>query len=178
MRTTIERKENRIGIRISDDTKERIERESARRGIRVSEYLREIIEGEPVPKEPVLEVSENTSELRERIEELETENRSLKFMIDDPLREEVERMAEMTCGVQEFYRGVLEKIKNGEMDFNERGFGITDWDIEEATRNVRDQIDDLHRACEEKQEDRVKAMTRVLKVGLTKVRAEIWGIRN
>lgn len=173
MRTTIERKENRIGIRISDDTKERIERESARRGIKVSEYLREIIEGEPVPKD-------SDSELRERIEELETENRSLKFMIDDPLREEVERMAEMTCGVQEFYRGILEKIKNGEMDFNENGFDMTDTDVVEALKNdeIRKRIVDLRIGCDEKQESKVRAMTRALKIGLDKVRAEIWGIKN
>ena len=116
--------------------------------------------------------------LKDEIEQLKT---NLEFVLSDTsCRSEVESMAEMTCGVETFYKSVLEKIKNGEMDFNENGFDLTDTDVVEALKNteVRQRIDDLRRGCDEKQENKTKAMTRALRVGLDKVRNEIWGIRG
>lgn len=116
--------------------------------------------------------------LKDEIEQLKT---NLDFVLSDSSsRGEVESMADMTCGVETFYKSILEKIKNGEMDFNENGFDLTDTDVAEALKNmeVRQRIDDLRHGCDEKQENKTKAMTRALKVGLDKVRGEIWGIRG
>jgi len=116
--------------------------------------------------------------LKDEIEQLKA---NLDFVLGDTsCRSEVENMANMTCGVETFYKSILEKIKNGEMDFNENSFDLTDTDVAEALKNaeVRQRIDDLRRGCDEKQESKIKAMTRALKVGLDKVRGEIWGIRG
>lgn len=118
-------------------------------------------------------------QLKKRIEELQTEIAGMKFLTPE-YRDEVENMAEMTCGVERFYKSILDKIENREMDFNENGFDLTDAEVVEALRNVeiREQLDDMRKGCDEKQVDRVKAMTRALKQGLIKVRSEIWGIRG
>ena len=114
--------------------------------------------------------------LKDEIAELKA---NLDFLISDTSsRREVEDMAEMTCGIDKFYKSVLDKVERGEMDFNENGFDLTDTDVVEALKNteVRQRIEDLRRGCDEKQESKTKAMTRALKVGLDKVRGEIWGI--
>ena len=116
--------------------------------------------------------------LKDEIRELKA---NLDFVLSDTTcRSEVENMAEMTCGVERFYRSVLDKVKDGEMDFNENGFDMTDMDVVEALKNdeIRKRIVDLRIGCDEKQESKVRAMTRALKIGLDKVRAEIWGIKN
>lgn len=116
--------------------------------------------------------------LRDEIEGLKA---NINFLLDDSSsRREVEVMAEMTCGVDKFYKSVVDKVERGEMDFNENGFDLIDIDVVEALRNdeVRKQLDDLRRGCDEKQVDKIKAVTRVFKVGLGKVRSEIWGIRS
>lgn len=116
--------------------------------------------------------------LKDEIRELKAH---LDFVLSDTTcRSEVENMAEMTCGVEKFYRSILDKVKDGEMDFNENGFDMTDMDMVEALKNdeIRKRIVDLRIGCDEKQESKVRAMTRALKIGLDKVRAEIWGIRN
>ena len=118
-------------------------------------------------------------QLKKRIEELQTEIAGMRFLTPE-YRDEVENMAEMTCGVERFYKSILEKVEQSEMDFNENGFDLTDAEVVEALRNVeiREQLDDMRKGCDEKQVDRVKAMTRALKQGLIKVRGEIWGIKN
>lgn len=116
--------------------------------------------------------------LKDEIRELKAH---LDFVLSDTTcRSEVENMAEMTCGVERFYRSILDKVKDGEMDFNENGFDMTDTDVVEALKNdeIRKRITDLRIGCDEKQESKVRAMTRALKIGLDKVRAEIWGIKN
>ena len=116
--------------------------------------------------------------LKDEIGELKA---NLDFVLSDTsCRSEVENMAEMTCGVERFYRSILDKVKDGEMDFNENGFDMTDTDVVEALKNdeIRKRIVDLRIGCDEKQESKVRAMTRALKIGLDKVRAEIWGIKN
>ena len=118
-------------------------------------------------------------QLKAKIEELNSEIAGLKFLVPE-YRDEVEKMADMTCGVENFYKSVLEKVEREEMDFNERGFELTDTEVVEALRNneIREQLEDMRKGCEEKQVDKVKAMTRALKQGLVKVRGEIWGIKN
>lgn len=118
-------------------------------------------------------------QLKAKIEELNSEIAGLRFLVPE-YRDEVEKMAEMTCGVDNFYKSVLEKVEREEMDFNENGFELTDTEVVEALRNneIREQLDDMRKGCEEKQVDKVKAMTRALKQGLVKVRGEIWGIKN
>lgn len=118
-------------------------------------------------------------QLKAKIDELNSEIAGLRFLVPE-YRDEVEKMAEMTCGVENFYKSVLEKVEREEMDFNENGFELTDTEVVEALRNneIREQLEDMRKGCEEKQEDKVKAMTRALKQGLVKVRGEIWGIKN
>lgn len=118
-------------------------------------------------------------QLKAQIDELKSEIAGLKFLAPG-YRDEVEKMADMTCGVENFYKSVLEKVEREEMDFNKNGFELTDTEVVEALRNneIREQLNDMRKGCEEKQVDKVKAMTRALKQGLVKVRGEIWGIRS
>lgn len=205
-RLTDDKKEHFIGVRINDEIKTFLESQDCS----MSEYIRKVLEDvkhnggivkqndnsdkellatRVVPEAEkdfkngnytglmIVPIGHNKA-LRDEIAELKA---NLDFLISDTSsRREVEDMAEMSCGVEAFYRAILDKIENGEMDFNENGFDLTDTDIAEALKNeeVRKEIDDLRRGCEEKQEDKTKAMTRALKVGLNKVRGEIWGIRG
>ena len=205
-RPTNDKKEHFIGVRINDEIKTFLESQDCS----MSEYIRKVLEDvkhnggivkqndnsdkELLATRVVPEAEKDFKNgnytrlmivpighdkaLRDEIAELKA---NLDFLISDTSsRREVEDMAEMSCGVEAFYRAILDKIENGEMDFNENGFDLTDTDIAEALKNeeVRKEIDDLRRGCEEKQEDKTKAMTRALKVGLNKVRGEIWGIRG
>ena len=114
--------------------------------------------------------------LKDEIRELKA---NLDFVLSDSSsRSEVESMAKKTCGVETFYKSILDKIENREMDFNENGFDLTDTDVAEALKNdeVRKRLEDLRCGCDEKQESRTKAMTMALRVGIDKVRGEIWGI--
>lgn len=232
MRTTSDVKPNRIGIRINDDTKDKLFGLAKQQGVSVSEYIREVIDSvehnnysvehtnnnveqdntierlqkqitelqndnatkqeqiseleadvktkqERIAELEFLNDSDYVEQLKKRIEELQTEIAGLRFLTPE-YRDEVENMAEMTCGVERFYKSILDKIENREMDFNENGFDMTDTDVAEALKNdeVRKRLEDLRRGCDEKQESRTKAMTRALRVGLDKVRGQIWGIKN
>lgn len=232
MRTTSDVKPNRIGIRINDDTKDKLFSLAKQQGVSVSEYIREVIDSvehnnysfehtnnnveqdntierlqkqitelqkdnatnqeriseleadvkakqERIAELEFLNDADYVEQLKKRIEELQTEIAGMRFLTPE-YRDEVENMAEMTCGVERFYKSILEKVEQSEMDFNENGFDLTDAEVVEALRNVeiREQLDDMRKGCDEKQVDRVKAMTRALKQGLIKVRGEIWGIKN
>jgi len=112
--------------------------------------------------------------LKDEIEQLKT---NLDFVLSDSSsRSEVESMAEKTCGVEAFYKSILDKIENEEMDFNENGFDLTDTDVAEALKNdeVRKRLEDLRCACEERDKDRVKAVTDSLITGFDEVRGKIW----
>ena len=203
-RPTDDKKEHFIGVRINDEIKEFLESQNCS----MSEYIRTVLEdvkhnggivkrNKEIVKQNITvapEAYEDYSKgnyeelkivpvgyekaLRDEIEGLKA---NINFLLDDSSsRREVEVMAEMTCGVDKFYKSVLDKVERGEMDFNENGFDLTDTDVVEALRNdeVRKQLDDLRQGCDEKQVDKIKAVTRVFKVGLGKVRNEIWGIRS
>ena len=112
--------------------------------------------------------------LKDEIEQLKT---NLDFVLSDSSsRSEVESMAEKTCGVEAFYKSILDKIENEEMDFNENGFDLTDTDVAKALKNneVRKRLEDLRCACEERDKDRVKAVTDSLITGFDEVRGKIW----
>ena len=230
MRTSSDVKPNRIGIRINDDTKDKLFSLAKQQGVSVSEYIREVIDSvdnysvehtnnnveqdgtierlreqitelqndnstkqeqiseleadikakqERIAELEFLNDADYVEQLKKRIEELQTEIAGMRFLTPE-YRDEVENMAEMTCGVERFYKSILEKVEQSEMDFNENGFDLTDAEVVEALKNVeiREQLDDMRKGCDEKQVDRVKAMTRALKQGLIKVRGEIWGIKN
>lgn len=147
---------------------------------RVDELVNESLKAEQRIEElEFLNDADYVDQLRAKIEELNSEIAGLRFLVPE-YRDEVEKMAEMTCGVENFYKSVLEKVEREEMDFNENGFELTDTEVVEALRNneIREQLEDMRKGCEEKQVDKVKAMTRALKQGLVKVRGEIWGIKN
>lgn len=207
MRTTDDKKESTIILRVNDDMRSYLEKCAQKEGIKLSAYVREVLEKSQkgikcnteynkgiVNIDIAPEAYEDYSKgnykelkivpvgydkaLRDEIEGLKA---NINFLLDDSSsRREVEVMAEMTCGVDKFYKSVLDKVERGEMDFNENGFDLIDTDVVEALRNdeVRKQLDDLRQGCDEKQEDKIKAVTRVFKVGLGKVRNEIWGIRG
>lgn len=207
MRTTDDKKESTIILRVNDDMRSYLEKCAQKEGIKLSAYVREVLEKSQkgikcnteynegivnidIAPEAYEDYSKGNYEelkivpvgydkaLRDEIEGLKA---NINFLLDDSSsRREVEVMAEMTCGVDKFYKSVLDKVERGEMDFNENGFDLIDTDIVEALRNdeVRKQLDDLRQGCDEKQEDKIKAVTRVFKVGLGKVRSEIWGIRG
>lgn len=207
MRTTDDKKESTIILRVNDDMRSYLEKCAQKEGIKLSAYVREVLEKSQkgikcnteynegivnidIAPEAYEDYSKGNYEelkivpvgydkaLRDEIEGLKA---NINFLLDDSSsRREVEVMAEMTCGVDKFYKSVLDKVERGEMDFNENGFDLIDTDIVEALRNdeVRKQLDDLRQGCDEKQEDKIKAVTRVFKVGLGKVRNEIWGIRG
>ena len=203
-RPTDDKKEHFIGVRINDEIKEFLESQNCS----MSEYIRKVLEdvkhnggivkrNKEIVKQNITvapEAYEDYSKgnyeelkivpvgyekaLRDEIEGLKA---NINFLLDDSSsRREVEVMAEMTCGIDKFYKSVLDKVERGEMDFNENGFDLIDTDVVEALRNdeVRKQLDDLRQGCDEKQVDKIKAVTRVFKVGLGKVRSEIWGIRG
>lgn len=203
-RPTDDKKEHFIGVRINDEIKEFLESQNCS----MSEYIRKVLEdvkrNKGIVKHNEGNVKQNITVVPEAYEdyskgnyeelkivpvgydkalrdEIEGLKANINFLLDDSSsRREVEVMAEMTCGVDKFYKSVLDKVERGEMDFNENGFDLIDTDVVEALRNdeVRKQLDDLRQGCEEKQVDKIKAVTRVFKVGLGKVRSEIWGIRS
>lgn len=203
-RPTDDKKEHFIGVRINDEIKEFLESQNCS----MSEYIRKVLEdvkrNKGIVKHNEGNVKQNITVVPEAYEdyskgnyeelkivpvgydkalrdEIEGLKANINFLLDDSSsRREVEVMAEMTCGVDKFYKSVLDKVERGEMDFNEDGFDLIDTDVVEALRNdeVRKQLDDLRQGCEEKQVDKIKAVTRVFKVGLGKVRNEIWGIRS
>lgn len=203
-RPTDDKKEHFIGVRINDEIKEFLESQNCS----MSEYIRKVLEdvkrNKGIVKHNEGNVKQNITVVPEAYEdyskgnyeelkivpvgydkalrdEIEGLKANINFLLDDSSsRREVEVMAEMTCGVDKFYKSVVDKVERGEMDFNENGFDLIDTDVVEALRNdeVRKQLDDLRQGCEEKQVDKIKAVTRVFKVGLGKVRSEIWGIRS
>lgn len=203
-RPTDDKKEHFIGVRINDEIKEFLESQNCS----MSEYIRKVLEDVKrnggIVKQNKGNVKQNITVVPEAYEdyskgnyeelkivpvgydkalrdEIEGLKANINFLLDDSSsRREVEVMAEMTCGVDKFYKSVVDKVERGEMDFNENGFDLIDTDVVEALRNdeVRKQLDDLRQGCDEKQVDKIKAVTRVFKVGLGKVRSEIWGIRS
>jgi len=203
-RPTDDKKEHFIGVRINDEIKEFLESQNCS----MSEYIRKVLEdvkrNKGIVKHNEGNVKQNITVVPEAYEdyskgnyeelkivpvgydkalrdEIEGLKANINFLLDDSSsRREVEVMAEMTCGVDKFYKSVVDKVERGEMDFDENGFDLIDIDVVEALRNdeVRKQLDDLRQGCDEKQVDKIKAVTRVFKVGLGKVRSEIWGIRG
>ena len=203
-RPTDDKKEHFIGVRINDEIKEFLESQNCS----MSEYIRKVLEdvkrNKGIVKHNEGNVKQNITVVPEAYEdyskgnyeelkivpvgydkalrdEIEGLKANINFLLDDSSsRREVEVMAEMTCGVDKFYKSVVDKVERGEMDFDENGFDLIDIDVVEALRNdeVRKQLDDLRQGCDEKQVDKIKAVTRVFKVGLGKVRSEIWGIRS
>jgi len=207
-RPTDDKKEHFIGVRINDEIKEFLESQNCSMSEYIRKVLEDVKRNRGIVKQNKGNVKHNEDSitniapeayedyskgnyeelkivpvgydkaLRDEIEGLKA---NINFLLDDSSsRREVEVMAEMTCGVDKFYKSVLDKVERGEMDFNEDGFDLIDTDVVEALRNdeVRKQLDDLRQGCDEKQVDKIKAVTRVFKVGLGKVRSEIWGIRG
>lgn len=103
MRTTHEAKPNRIGIRISDDAKERLVVLADRRNMSVSEYIREMIEGKGV------EHDNNCVE----------HERSFDFSLDveNELKDTL-RMVELSSSKKEvplFLKNLHDRLESGEL---------------------------------------------------------------
>lgn len=103
MRTTHEAKPNRIGIRISDDAKERLVVLADRKNMSVSEYIREMIEGKGV------EHDNNCVE----------HERSFDFSLDveNELKDTL-RMVELSSSKEEvplFLKNLHDRLESGEL---------------------------------------------------------------
>lgn len=100
MRTTHEAKPNRIGIRISDDAKERLVVLADRKNMSVSEYIREMIEGKGVEHERSFDFS------------LDVENE-----LKDTLR-----MVELSSSKEEvplFLKNLHDRLESGELQIKD-----------------------------------------------------------
>lgn len=129
MRTTSEAKPNRIGIRISDDTKERLAVLADRKGMSVSEYIRDMIENVERKKDIVERDSDYVEHNNDIVEQLKGENDRLKEQLEDfvksdlPFDVEIElkdtlRMVELSSSKEEvplFLKDLHDRLESGEL---------------------------------------------------------------
>lgn len=170
----------RVGIRISEETRKRIEDS----GKNISEYIREMLEGNVQQNcSTNVQQNEELDKLHQRIAELEEEIGDLRFansLEGIPARNELEDMANQTCGIENFYESILNMVKAEEMDFNRDDFGISDIIIAKAIKDpeVSSQLKDFYDACFKTGADEFESVVKALKKGFEDAKKDMWNNRQ
>lgn len=155
MRTTHEAKPNRIGIRISDDAKERLVVLADRKNMSVSEYIREMIEGKGV------EHDNNCVE----------HERSFDFSLDveNELKDTL-RMVELSSSKEEvplFLKDLHDRLESGELQIKDGKLKLGYSEVFEVLNRAETKkwLKGVWNMCEEKGLDYKAGLRSVFEMG-------------
>lgn len=156
MRTTNDKKDSTIILRINEDTRSYLESESSKGGVSMSQYIREVIEksktrGNVIQNNPLLET---------RIKELEDENAQLHFQsdldVDMTVIRDIETMVGLSGGTLKGFLNDLDmKLEWNELTLEDGVVKIEKEPSKETLKEIvlQKELENLKDACEAKNMD-------------------------